>query len=262
MAADLSRAEVWLLAAGRDLMGGMGVVIRIEEREVNVASGSSMTFGRAIGPLHIAAGDDRVSRQHGIIGCTDSGWYVHSTSPHYGFAVYDCDTPSRLHVPPGAGPLNVPFTKAIVSIEILGTRHHFQVVGPGVDNWASNWGPHIRRTEAPVVVRPVGETRYVWDEVSLRGRDGQVLQWYRALVAMCEPRLQNPPIERIPTDVEIAKRLNISPKTLEKHRDRLRDELGFNKYDEQMRLAAVVLALGQGLVTMHDLSVLDVTGSD
>ncbi len=240
----------------------MGVVIRIDEREVEVAAGSSMTFGRGVGPLHIAAGDDRVSRQHGEIGCNENDWYVVSTSPHYGFTVYDCDTPSRLHVPPKAGPLTIPFAHAIVSIEILGTRHHFQVTGPGADHWGWNWGPHLRQAEPAAPTRPLGETRYVWDEVAMRGRDGQILQWYRALVAMCEPRLQTPPVERIPTDAEIAKRLNISPKTLEKHRDRLRDELGFNKYDEQMRLAVVVLALGQGLVTARDLAVLDISADD
>jgi hypothetical protein len=240
----------------------MGVVIRIEEREVSIPDGESLTFGRAVGPLHIAPGDDRVSRQHGEIGCTETGWWVQSKSPHYGFAVYDSDTPSRLHVPPGAGPVIVPFANAIVSIEILGTRHHFQVSSRGANNWSWNWGPHVRHATPQVTTRPEGETRYVWENVSVRGRDGQVLQWYRALVAMCEPRLQNPPVERIPTDVEIAKRLNISPKTLEKHRDRLRDELGFNKYDEQMRLAVIVLALGQGLVTAQDLDVLDMPATD
>jgi hypothetical protein len=235
----------------------VAVLINIEERQVQLAVGESLTFGRALGPLHIAPGDDRVSRQHGSITSTETHWEVTSISPHYGFTVYDCQTPSRLHIPPGAGPIVIPFSTAIVSIEILGTHHHFQVSGGGAEKWASHWGPHIRKVEPNVQDVPDGGTRYVWDDVRFRGRDGQVLQWYRALVAMCEPRLVNPQNERIPTDAEISKRLNISPKTLEKHRDRLRDELGFNKYDEQMRLAAVVLALGQGLVTAQDLVVLD-----
>jgi hypothetical protein len=238
------------------------VTIRIDEREVQIPVGSSMPFGRAPGPLLIAPDDDRVSRQHGLIGSAGTYWYVHSVSPHYGFTLYDCDTPSKLYIPPGAGPLTVPFSSAIVAIEILGARHHFQVQGAGCANWASNWGPHVRVVTKPTTREEDGKTRYIWNDVSVKGRDGKTLQWYRSLVAMCEPRLQNPPIERIPTDAEIARRLNISPKTLEKHRDRLRDELGFNKYDEQMRLAAVVLALGQGLVTAQDLIVLDIPSEE
>jgi hypothetical protein len=242
----------------------MTILVRIEEREVHIPVGSTLTFGRAPGPLLLGVGDDRVSRQHGLIGCASSYWYVQSVSPHYGFAVYDCATPSRLHVPPSAGPLTIPFESAIVAIEILGSRHHFQVQGAGSPNWEANWAPHVRKISRPTGLtrEEAGRTRYVWNDVSLRGRDGKVLQWYKALVAMCEPRLQSPPVERVPTDAEIARRLGISPKTLEKHRDRLRDELGFNKYDEQMRLAAVVLALGQGLVTTHDLHVLDLPGDE
>jgi hypothetical protein len=260
------------------------LIVKVGQQQVEIPTGSTLAFGRAPGPLTIGADDDRVSRQHGVIGSEATYWYVHSTSPHYGFVVYDCATPSRLHVPPGAGPLTIPFAAAILSIEILGARHHVQVQGVGCDNWGTNWGPHVRQRRpqihggeslvaephsgsgAPAVdaqAEPApGMTRYVWDDLSLKAKDGKILQWYRALVAMCEPRLQTPPNDRIPTDAEIARRLGISPKTLEKHRDRLRDELGFSKYDEQMRLAAVVLSLGQGLVTAEDLRVLDLPGVD
>jgi hypothetical protein len=257
------------------------LMVKVGQNQVEIPVGSAVAFGRAPGPLMIGADDDRVSRQHGLIGNEASHWYVRSTSPHYGFVVYDCATPSRLHVPPGAGPLIIPFAAAILSIEILGARHHVQVEGMGCDNWGTNWGPHVRQRRPQIhSVLPSdqeattdaarqaqeepapGLTRYVWDDLALKARDGKVLQWYRALVAMCEPRLQTPPNDRIPTDAEIARRLGISPKTLEKHRDRLRDELGFSKYDEQMRLAAVVLSLGQGLVTAEDLRVLDLPGVD
>jgi hypothetical protein len=233
------------------------LTIENSNEQVAIPAGAQLAFGRGEGPLQIAVSDDRVSRQHGIIGNAGLNWYVQSTSKFYGFTVYDCETPSRLHVPPNAGPLFIPFGWAIVSIEVLGDRYCFEVRGEGAVGWNGSWATHLREQARPVTREMTGQTRYAWQGLNVRGRDGKVLQWYRALVAMCEPRLANPPVDRIPTDSEIARRLGISPKTLEKHRDRLRDELGFNKYDDQMRLAAVILALSQGLVTAKDLFVLE-----
>ena len=77
---------------------------------------------------------------------------------------------------------------------------------------------------------------------------------------MCEPRLRLPAElrdERVPTNRQIARRLNISERTLEKHLDDLRQRLGFATYEDQMRLAAVAIAIDQRLVTTADLAVLD-----
>jgi hypothetical protein len=228
---------------------------------VTVLPGEQIDFGRAPGPLQIAEREDRVSRVHGTIHCEAGRWLVSSAGTFSGFVVYDCETPSRLNIPVGAGPIMVPFAWSIVSIEVLGDRHVLEVRAPGSPGWESSWASVL--DDARKLARSAGShTRPLWETRNITDRDGRVRRWYQALVAMCEPRLRTPPVERIPTDAEIAKRLGISPKTLEKHRERIRVELGFAKYDDQTRLAAVVLALGQGLVTPKDLVYLELPASE
>jgi hypothetical protein len=231
-------------------------------RNTTLAAPGEITFGRA-STVVVAVDDIRVSREHGVIGLDNGSWYVRSTTvTSVGFIVYDCETPSRLHIPPRAGPVTIPFSWAIVSIELLGDRHCFEVRGPGASTWTTNWGDYTTKTErtekaAKAGRVDTGQTKHVFSDLQFEARNGKMLQWFRVLVAMCEPRLANPPIERIPTDAELARRLGIKPRTLEHHRDRLREELGFAKYDDQTRLASVILALGQGLVTSKDLLLLD-----
>jgi hypothetical protein len=229
------------------------------DNSIEIQAGERADFGRAPGPLQIAPDEDRISRVHGSIQASAEGsWSVTSMGSYSGFTVFDCETPSRLHIPVKAGPLRIPFAWAILAVEVVGDRYCLEVRGPGATGWASSWGSVLHTPRAETT----GHTQPLWHTRNITGPDGKVRRWYQALVAMCEPRLRTPPVERIPTDNEIAKRLNISPKTLEKHRDRIRRELGFAKYDEQTRLAAVVLALGQGLVTPNDLIYLHLPGED
>ena len=77
---------------------------------------------------------------------------------------------------------------------------------------------------------------------------------------MCEPRLRLPAEtreERVPSNKQIANRLGLSDRTLEKHLDELRQNFGFDTYTDQMRIAAVAIALSQRLVTVSDLAILD-----
>ena len=237
----------------------MTVSISNGEVTIELPAGERVDFGRSPGPLQIAPDEDRISRVHGSIqALAEGGWTVRSLGSFSGFTVFDCETPSRLHVPVKAGPFTVPFAWAIIAVEVVGDRYCLEVRGGGATGWASSWASVLHDNRRPTT----GHTQPLWDTRNITGPDGKVRRWYQALVAMCEPRLKNPPLERIPTDNEVAKRLNISPKTLEKHRDRIRQELGFAKYDEQTRLAAVVLALGQGLVTPNDLIYLHLPGED
>ncbi len=91
---------------------------------------------------------------------------------------------------------------------------------------------------------------------------GRVYRWYQVLVARCEPRLSTPPEDYIPSNAQIAKRLGFAQHQGHRGaaRPRIRDELGFERFSEPVRLAAVTIAINQGLVTPADLAVLLLEG--
>jgi hypothetical protein len=237
------------------------IVVRVGDVETRLAGGEEFWFGRDAGQGQVTADDLAVSGRHGCILATAAGWSVRSTGSVHSFAVYDCDTPSRLFVPRGAGPIEVPFAAAMVVIDVEYRHYAIGVTSAGATGWAGNW-TSLR------VGPPGGEqgTVAAWNAAPYADRNGRVLRWYQVLVAMCEPRLRLPADrreERIPTNREIAARLGISIHVLENHHiDRLRRELGFSTYTEQVRQAAVLIAINQGLVTTADLDLLDRPSSD
>lgn len=238
-----------------------GVRVQIGDRpEVEVAVGHPLVFGRLPGPGQLALDDTRVSRRHGEIAATAAGtWTVTATGSHAGVAVYDHETPSRLHVPCGVGPVLVPFARASVVIEIEEQRHAFTVSAPGLAGWSGSWESVLRATEAPV---DPSVTQIGWDGV--RGRDertGRPLRWFQTLVAMCEPYFADPPEERVPTDDELARRLGTTKNMVQSRLiGSVRDALGFDTYTPQLRQTMVSIAISQGLVTAADLAVLDIAG--
>ena len=98
------------------------LIITVGGNEVTVAPGEQFFFGRDAGPGQLTPDDRRISGQHGVIAVAEQGWSVSSTASFFGFSVYDCESPSRLHVPLGAGPVPVPFAWAVISIDIKGGR--------------------------------------------------------------------------------------------------------------------------------------------
>lgn len=241
---------------------GAGVEVVVDDNRVRIAPGERLAFGREPGPGQITADDRRVSGQHGVIAASASGWTVESTARFYGFTVYDCDSPSRLCVPVGGGPIVVPFASAVLAVELRGDRYVLEIRGPDTGRWADAWANAPRDLgEDPEVV--TGDTVPVWAGTRWTDRTGRALRWYQTLVALCEPRFGVPPEERIPSNREVAQRLGVSQSVIENHYlQRLRKELGLRKFDEQTRLAAVVIAIGQGLVTRSDLGVLELPGDD
>lgn len=230
-----------------------------------LAPGEQLEFGRAAGPGQLTVDDHRVSSRHGTIGAVEGSWWVRSTASYRGFTVYDCDSVSKLTVPIGAGPLTVPFGWALLAVEFTTERYLIEVRGPSAPGWAEG-AAAARRAEAAAAQGDAASpdaTVSAWRDVRFTDRQGRVLRWYQTLVAMCEPRLCSPHNERVPSNAELARRLGVSQGTLENHYlDRLRRELGFQKFDDQSRLAAVVVALNQGLVGRNDLAVLNLPGGD
>lgn len=244
------------------------VLVRVGATEQALGPGDQLAFGRNSGPGQVAADHRSVSGRHGLIDVDDRGWSVTSTGSLYSFSVYDVETPSRLYIPLGAGPVQVPFAHAVIAIEILDRRYVLQVDSVGAAGWANSWRSvrdHDPRRRDP---EPLDDdlnavstktTRIGWSPAQFMDRKGNVRRWYQVLAAMCEPRLRVPAEtreERIPTNKQLALRLGISDRTLEKHLDELRQQFGFDTYTDQMRVAAVVIAISQGIVTIADLAVL------
>lgn len=252
-------------------VGGMNVLIRIGDRETAVDPGQSFFFGRDAGPGQITLDDRSVSGRHGRIEALDDVWQISSLGSLYSFSVYDVETPSRLFVPIGAGPVRVPFANSIVAVEIRDRRHVLSVRASGAPKWADSWKSvrdmvHPLRGAADVANDPQMDARrsnttvLVWQPEQFVDRRGNLRRWYQVLVAMCEPRLRLPAElreERVPSNKQIANRLDISDRTLEKHLDEMRRHFGFDRYTDQMRIAVVVIAIGQRLVTVDDLQILD-----
>jgi hypothetical protein len=236
------------------------VCVNVDGRTTELAPGDELAFGRDPGPGQIAVGDRRVSGRHGVIAASEGGWAVRSTASYFGFTVYDCDSPSRLCVPLGAGPVPVPFAWAVIAVEIRGDRHLLDVRAEDTCGWAEGWAGAAGDTAGEA---GASSTIPAWAGVRWTDRSGRALRWYQVLVAMCEPRFAVPPQERIPSNGELARRLGVSQGVVENHYlVRLRKELGLQKFDDQSRLAAVVIAISQGLVTRADLAVLDLPGDD
>lgn len=247
----------------------MALQVNLGDRDIMVVPGDPFFFGRDPGPGQITLDDRSVSGRHGLIESKGDGWQVSSLGSLHSFSVYDVETPSRLFVPLGAGPIRVPFARAIVAVEIRDRRHVLAVEAPGAHGWADSWrsvrdmSHPLRKDadEADASVRPPSHTtELMWTPAQFFDRRGNIRRWYQVLVAMCEPRLRMPAElreEKVPSNKQIARRLGISDRTLEKHLDELRQHFGFDTYTDQMRMAAVVIAIGQRIVTVADLDILE-----
>lgn len=233
-------------------------IVRCNGAEQVLGSGETFEFGRVAGTGQLTADDRRVSGVHGVIGRTADGWTLTCLARFSGLTVYDCDSPSRLLLPPGAGPVTMPFARAIVAVEFKSDRYHLEADGLGAPGWSTGWRSSAAWVEPD---EPDGSTVHPHFDIRFTDRAGRPLRWYQTLVALCEPRLQNPPNERIPSNRELAQRLRVSQSMVENHYlDRLRKELGFPKFDDQSRLAAVIIAISQAMVTSKSLIALDLPG--
>lgn len=263
----------FLSSAPLRMTDGSATALRVSigERMVMLDQRERLEFGRADGPGQISE-SSAVSAIHGVIITSDEVWSVTSSGRFHGFSVLDVETPSRLVIPIGAGPIIVPFARAVIAVEVEHHRYLLEVDARplAARNWAGAWSSYLNRRPGP---QPLTQTRadgttdtsLAWSGAHFVDRSGRPLRWYQVLVAMCEPRLRLPAStreDRIPSNKEIAQRLGVTVGVIENHHlDRLRSELGFPRFSEQMRLGAVLLAISQGLVTPADLAVLDQGGS-
>jgi hypothetical protein len=204
--------------------------------------------------------DAVVSRRHGVVTATEDGFEVTSTGSLVGFVVADRTTPSRLHIPCGVGPIQVPFADASVIVELDDGSDYLDVAVDGsaaAQRWSSNWGPEMRQRWADVAaaapVLPM--TAPALAEVKWRKSNGKPYAWFLTLIAMCEPALGIGPAGT-PTNRELARRRFMSPGVIERHVAQIYE--AFDLADVRgARDVIVQIAIERGLVTRADLQELD-----
>lgn len=228
------------------------VTVDMGRGAVQVPPGGVLAFGRNADDGLIGADDRRVSRHHGDIIAGEGGTW--SLTSHGGVVVYDHETPSRLHVPRGIGPVTIPFAKATVIIELRDTRHAFTVTSSGLPGWDGSWAS-VAAARVPTPAGP-DATELAWEPAFGRSRKNQPVRWYQALVALCEPTLRGDGAA-VPTDAQVARRIDVSTVRAGRLVTQARDALGFEPRTANLRQAMVALSIGQGLVTPRELRVLD-----
>lgn len=237
----------------------MSLTLWIDGSEpVVLEPGQHLMCGRAPGPGELAADNTAVSREHVAIRAEADRWSISTVGRYAGVVVYDHETPSRIHVPRGVTDLPMPFASASVVIEIRQRRYPIRVEGTGAAGWSGAWRS-IRDQEVAPAPNAATATETEWDEVRWQNRrNGRPLRWYQTLVAMCEPFFAQPPVEVVPSDAEIARRLGVSENMVQSNYiGQVRDALGFGSYSTQLRQTLVSVAISQRLVTVDDLRVLD-----
>jgi hypothetical protein len=200
--------------------------------------------------------DRRLHRHAGTIGVTDDGWFLTNTGARLRLLVRDRQGVGRDVLEPGEHRL-VPWHSTVVEI-VLGIDR----VQLRVDRTA----PIVTTGDRPTTAG--GEVTVEPFELD-RGA-----AYFRTLVALCEPRLVDPHADWLPSDAEVAVRLNLSGREarhattrgVERRLAYLRQALGLRDTDEigrsvglerrHGRAELVEGAIATGIVGVDDLSLL------
>lgn len=212
--------------------------------------GESRSFGRGgVGSkvdIALAPDDRAVSRLAGTVTAGDGYWYADNYSNSRAYVVDHADrTLGYVQVAPGAVHVPIPFE--ISRIRLPGTErdHTFLVMAPQPLGLG---GPSLE-----------GEEESTQSPYRLDTRT----TYFRALVALCEPRLRDSASREIPVVREVAERLRISPAAVNGNLQYLIEEKF--KIDHRRRQgvawkqhALVDKAIQLGLVHNDHLRLLDV----
>lgn len=228
--------------------------------------GDALSFGRAAGP-EVPAGDEphlglsdnpRLHQRAGLVEVDDAGWLLTNTGRWLHVRVVEVGGPNRLDLQPGRS-VRVPYARCRVEVTTGDETVGFTADCPFVD----------RRTA-------VGEPALAGSTVPGLGLDRDA-GYFRAVVALCAPRLRDPQSDEVASVGEIVHMLNRSPaepervtaKAIERRLAHVRRKLGIGAAADpyggsaaglEVRDAARVLAdlvLRTGAVTAADLALLD-----
>ncbi|MCB0966071.1 MAG: hypothetical protein KDB37_04495 [Ilumatobacter sp.] len=230
--------------------------------ECRLDVGDELEFGRECGGVGRIGESPTISRRHGTITAVESGYAVEATGTFSGIVVTDRTTPSRLYIPHGVGPVEIPFHVSAVSVDgddASAARLDVTVVGSTrADMWASQWG-----IDAPPNPRPVSRSNRSRTVSALATRrnprryrksNGVYYAWFTVLVALCEPALGDEP-GVAPTNQQLARRTGLKPSTIEKKLQSIYEALEVDT-NERPRDVAIQHAISNGIVTRQHLSML------
>lgn len=228
----------------------------------DLAQGQLLRFGRGTpndGVELTLSDDPRLHRQCGVVTVQDDGWTVFNTGGWLHLRLADLDGVGTDDLPPGSR-RRVPWARAEVS------------VGLGMDRvgFSAEHRLHAGRAASlPEMHQLAG--RLTIDPFAIDRNTG----YFRALVALCQPRLEDSRNREVPSDAQIAVRLNrapsepnhVSARGVGRRIAYLRSVLGLSERDELgssaglerrgARAELIDLALEAGVVTVTDLVLLN-----
>lgn len=217
---------------------------------VTLFAGEELVFGRSQGGVGRISESSAVSRIHGTVHATNVGFNVTATGSTMGFTIVDRTTPSRLTIPRDVGPVPIPFAQCSLIVEYQGGFGYLNLSVSGseqADLWAASWGPQLRLLWA--AAKPGQMTAPPWPKVKWRKSNGAPYQWFKTLIALCEPALSDRPAGT-PTNTQLAHRLGLAEKTIEQHITAI--YRAFDLRAEASRDVIVASAVEQGIVTPAD----------
>lgn len=212
--------------------------------------GDSVSFGRggpADGVELQLSDDERLHRRAGRATMTESGCELANTGGWLHLLVTSLDGPGRDDLGPGETRL-IPWRRVRIDIPLGDAEVGFEVLRHG-EPAATVPGDEVA-TEGQYTVQAL--------------RVNRSAGYFRALVALCEQRLLDPATDELPSDAQIALRLNsldledrhVTAKAIERRLNYLREALGMKdqpegtggggleRRDARQRLADVALATG------------------
>lgn len=217
-----------------------------------LAPGETFEFGRSPGPGQLEANDPTLSRTHGLITNYRDHWEATGTGSYVGFVIYDNESSDLIEIPAGSGPFTVPYRSALILIP-AGRRYVLAVESPHEPGYAYRPAASVNDFER--------RERNVADG-DLFDRRGRPLPWFRALVALCEPRLHTSSGSvDVPSESEMAARLDMTLEALVEALDDARNRLGFEIGNELTRRAMMNVAVHEGIVRSSHLDLLEPASS-
>lgn len=225
------------------------------DRTVELRPGDDIVFGRGARDAGQLPNNSLVSHRHGLVAATESGFSVTSIGTYSGFVVRDTMTPSRIHLPRGIGPIELPFANAIIGFDhsVTGQIIVTVVGSKRADQWEENWAPEVEHDAA------------VWDQVwrtvwrtqpppgLKRKARGEPYTWFWTLVAMCEGDITGRS-DGVPSNADLARILGYDTNIIERHVACIYEALDVDPRElKRPRDTAVRRAVDRGLVTREQL---------